>query len=203
MSDNILKQYFVRVETINDKNPVAKEIRFNNLPIWTDIIGTLPNSEQITNVEANNVHMNPRIIKSDNTMMTGIRDITDKESFVFENPLDKTKKNIPLNNAKPQDTDDMRYDDIYTNNEVDNNSKKPVSIVDPNEKIQNLEQNKKLLNSIPRAPNSFMKDTALSLARKKEILNRTDTKKQSNGGRKSTRKNKKKTKTMRRKRRNL
>jgi hypothetical protein len=196
--DNILKQYFVRVETINDKNPEAKEIRFNNQPIWDDVRGTYQDSDKITNVEPNNVH----IIKSNNNTMTGVRGITDKDSVVVESPLLVSSKTIIPQSNVSSITDDMRHDDIYPNNTVDNIE--PVSIVAPTDKIKNLEQ-KRLLNSIPRPQNSFMRDTDVSLRRKREISNKPVTKKEFTtfGGRKSTRKNKKKTKTMRRKRRNL
>jgi hypothetical protein len=194
---DILKTYFVRVDTINDKDPTAQEIRFNNIPIWKVESGAVPNSDKITDVEPDtNVDNNPITIKNDNTMMTGISSNSGKDSFSIENPSDKTKKNYPLNNVSPQDTDNIGYDDIYTNN---------INSIEPTDKKINSEQ-KKMLDSIPRPPNSFMRPTETSLGRERtKIPSKTEVLpfKGGKSRRSATRKNKKKTKTMRRKRRNL
>ena len=185
---SILKTYYVRVDTINDKDPTAQEIRFNNETIWTETNGAVPNSDKITDVEPDtNVDNNPRTIKNDNTMMTGIsgnNDSVPKMDEIYEdnnnysedeiNPM-SSSKNIPANK-----TDDATFE----NNPMIYRPQPPKS------------------NKTVRNKGDSMKGTESSNAKITPRFS-TVTQQKSLGGRKRTRKNKKKTKTMRRKRRNL
>ncbi len=186
---DIIKEYFVRVETINDKNPTAEEIRFNNIPIWTNKYGAVPNSEKITNIEPNNVHKNPRTIKTNN--LTGIPDNNDsvpKMDEIYEDNNNYSGDENPMTSSKPMSSSKnipAKPDDVtFENNPMIYGPQPPKS------------------NKTVRNKGDSMKGTESSNAKVTPRFS-TVTQQKSLGGRKRTKKNKKKTKTMRRNRRNL
>ena len=191
---SILKTYFVRVDTINDKDPTAQEIRFNNETIWTEKNGAVPNSDKITDVEPDtNADNNPRTIKNDNTMMTGIsgnNDSVPKMDEIYEENNNYSEDEInPMTSSKPMSSSK----NIPANKSDD-------ATFENNPMIDRPQPSKS--NKTVRNMGNSMKGTESSNAKITPRFS-TVTQQKSLGGRKRTRKNKKKTKTMRRKRRNL
>ncbi len=188
---DIIKEYYVRVDTTNDGNPIAQQIRFNNDIIWTVESGTVPNSERFTNIEPNNVHMNPRTIK---TNTSGILDNNDSVPRMDEIYEDKSNSSEDVIN--PMSSSSSSSSNIPTNKSDDATYENNPLIYGPRPPKSNM--------TLRNSGNS-QKSTIASLGKRREKVPpfQTLTQRSTFGGRKTTRKNKKKTKTMRRKRRNL
>jgi hypothetical protein len=172
-----VKTYSVGVETINDENPTATEIKFNNEIIWKRGV-------------------NPPLRGSMNPF-DDYDDETNKESIPPSDTASDTEiKNDTIN------SDDVQYEDIIENDKSD------FTVLNPQLRRRPNVTKDEIIVKNPM----FGKNTTISMNEKKTASSKgKETQKfQGNiqprstfGGRKTTRKNKKKTKTMRRKRRNL
>jgi hypothetical protein len=183
-----VKEYFVGVETIDDENPTATEIKFNNVIIWkrgNPPLSTLPigNSQATTNdIVLTEIYEDKKDDKNvtyeDNPSLPPMNgsSILKEDSLNQENPMNsdvKKKGNSrPISEAEPVV--------VSSKNEFNN-------IGDHYGQTLSVDK-KKTANSLSRERGKFVSDT-----RRRTTF----------GGRKSSIKNKKKTKTMRRKRRNL
>jgi hypothetical protein len=186
-----VKEYFVGVETIDDKNPTATEIRFNDVTIWkrgvNPPLSTLPigNSQAPTN----------------DILLTEIYE--DKE-------YDKNEYNpsIPPMNGPSIVKEDKLNQGISVENPIKRDvikkgDSRPISETEP--VVVSSKNGFNNIGDYYGQPTSIdKKKTVASLGREREKFIPRDTQRRSTfGGKKKTRKNKKNTKTMRRKRRNL
>ena len=165
-----VKTYSVGVETINDENPTATEIKFNNEIIWKREV---------------------------NPPLRGSLNLFDEQTLP---PSDTEIKNDTIN------SDEVQYEDIIENDKTDFTGSSPLLGRRPdvprdeiNGRNPLFEKKKPVISMEKRNDPLYQGSTASS--RGKDVRSKTI------GGSKrrrvGTRKNKKKTKTMRRNRRNL
>ena len=180
MIDN---EYLVIVRQVGKEPPIATKIMLDGEVVWPTIIDYEAKNKP-TNVEANNVPMNPFDKVENGT-------IDNKLSYPFEDEL-KNDSTSP---------DDFQYKDIIENDTTDFTGSNPLQSRRPDITKEKIMGNNPMLNK---------KSTIIPM--KKSLVPQNDNsiikgRPAWKGGMKSrrlaTRKNKKKTKTMRRKRRNL
>jgi hypothetical protein len=167
-----VKTYSVGVETINDENPTATEIKFNNEIIWKRGV-------------------NPPLRGSLN-LFDDYDDETNKESIP---PSDTGIKNDTIN------SDDVQYEDIIENDKSDFTVSNPLQSRRPDVTKDEINGKNPMLNKKPTP--IPIKKSVIPTKNNSIITGRQAWKGGMKSRRLATRKNKKKTKTMRRKRRNL
>jgi hypothetical protein len=182
MSDN---EYLVTVRQIGEQPPIATQIMFEGEVVWSTIID-YEAKNNTTNMEANNVRTTP--MNPFDKVENGT--IDNKLSYPFE---DEFKKGIT-------NSDDVQYKDISFNDTTVLNQINPLASKRPTTSKDLMVKNP-MLSKPPR--DVPMRKSLIPQNDDSVIKGRPNWRGGMKSRRLATRKNKKKTKTMRRKRRNL